>query len=554
MKRVRLMRRLAAVACCGLVALPLALTASSSAATGDQAFITKVCALPKPWISRILNGYRSDWSGDVSTIPKADNIVDGGYSHAGPMDHLQHVPMFYYAPGIVKPGVYTDTTFLTDIAPTTGAILKFPFNAPDGKPLTEALLPPDQRTVPKLFVTLVWDAGGMDVLDTWSHSHPYLDSLKGQGAWFTNTYVGSAQSNTPPGHAEIGTGAFPKDNGYIDEYVRLNNHTVQPTQDGPGLLLTPTFGDLYDIAHGNKPVVGAVATLAAHDLMMSHGAWFNGGDKDIAVMRQVDAATTGGAESVSWNLTSQMSPYYTFPAWVNDLPGIGKYNTIIDQADGKRDGKWRDKSISALRTGFDTPARTPYETSVIEAVMKRYKFGQDATPDLLYLNYKTIDTTEHQTSLNSPYMEDSVAYQDAALKQLVAFLNKEVGKDQWGMVITADHGSQYSAAVAGGVPIDPTRVRALLDTKFDPSQKGLFEVVRPTQMWFNAAVAKQLGVTPEVVASYVGSLTVAQTARSYYSIPPGTEGDTVYAAAFPSHILTGLPCAPAAPPASPAAG
>ena len=40
-------------------------------------------------------------------------------------------------------------------------------------------------------------------------------------------------------------------------------------------------------------------------------------------------------------------------------------------------------------------------------------------------------------------------------------------------------------------------------------------------------------------------LTVAQTARSYYTIPAGTEGDTVYQVAFPSHILSGLPCAPA---------
>ncbi len=545
MKRVLASRRLTALACCALLALPMAIVSSSSAATGDQTFISNVCALPATWISRILNGYRPDWSGDVYTIPKENNIVDGGYSHAGPMDHLQNVPMFYYGPGIVKPGVYNDTTYLTDIAPTTGAIMKFPFKAPDGKPLTEALLPAAQRTLPKLFVTLVWDAGGMDVLNAWSHSHPYLDSIKSQGAWFTHTYVGSSQSNTPPGHAEIGTGAFPKTNGFVDEYVRLNNHIVQPSQAGPGLLLTPTFGDLYDIAHGNKPVVGAVATLAAHDLMMSHGALYNGGDKDIAVMRQVNNAATGGAESVSWNLTPPMAPYYTFPAWVNGLPGIAKYNTILDQQDGKRDGLWRDKSILGLRTGFDTPARTPYETSVIEAVIQKYGFGQDATPDLLYLNYKTIDTTEHLTSLNSVYMKDSVAYQDAALKQFVAFLNKQVGKGQWAMVVTADHGSQYSAAASGGVPIDPTKVRSLLNARFDPTNKGLFQVVRPTQMWFNTTVAQQLGVTPEAVAAFVSALTVAQTARSYYTIPAGTEGDTVYQAAFPSHILSGLPCAPA---------
>ena len=553
MKHVHMARRLVAAACCGLVALP-ALALSSAASPSDQAFVSQVCALPKPWIQRIENGFRSDWSGDVYTIPKANNIVDGGFSHSGPMDHLQNVPMFYYGPGIVKPGVYHDTTYLTDIAPTTGAIMKFPFKAPDGKPLNEALLPASQRQVPKLFVTMVWDASGMDVLNTWKNSWPYLHSLMPKGAWFTHTYVGSAQSNTPPGHAEIGTGAFPSANGYIDEYVRLNNHVVQPSQDGSGLLLLPTFGDLYDIAHQNKPLVGAVATLAGQDIMMSHGALFNGGDKDVAVMRQVTGSTSG-AESVSWNLVPSMAPFYTFPSFVNKLPGISKYNTALDQQDGKRDGLWRAKSIVQLRTGFDTPARTPYETSVIEAVMNHYGFGQQTTPaagngsppfgDLLYVNYKTIDTTEHLTSLNSPYMKDSVAYQDQALKQFVAFLNKTVGKGKWAMVITADHGSQYSTAVSGGVPIDPTRVRALMAGKFDPQNKGLFQVVRPTQMWFNTTVAAQLGVTPEAVATYVGSLTVAQTARSYYTIPAGTANDTVYQVAFPSRILSDLPCAPA---------
>ena len=551
MKRVRNTRRLVAAVCCALAALP-ALAVSSVASTNDQTFITQVCALPKPWISRLENGYRSDWSGDVYTIPKANNIVDGGYSHSGPMDHLQNVPMFYYGPGIVKPGVYTDTTYLTDIAPTTGAIMKFPFKAPDGKPLTEALLPASQRQVPKLFVTMVWDASGMDVLNTWKNSWPYLHSLMPQGAWFTHTYVGSAQSNTPPGHAEIGTGAFPKTNGYIDEYVRINNHVVQPSQYGSGLLLSPTFGDLYDIANQNKPLVGAVATLAGQDIMMSHGALFNGGDKDIAIMRQVTGSTSG-AESVSWNLVPSMLPYYTFPSFVNQLPGIAKYNTVLDGQDGKRDMFWRAKSITQLRSGFDTPARTPYETSVIESVMNHYGFGQEPTQgktgstpfgDLLYVNYKTIDTTEHLTSLNSPYMKDAVAYQDQALKQFVAFLNKTVGKGKWAMVITADHGSQYSAAVSGGVPIDPTRVRALMAQKFDPQNLGLFQVVRPTQMWFNTAVAAQLGVTPEAVATYVGSLTVAQTARSYYAIPAGTENDTVYQVAFPSRVLGELPCAP----------
>ena len=32
--------------------------------------------------------------------------------------------------------------------------------------------------------------------------------------------MGIGNSNTPPGHAAIGTGAFPSTSGFIDEYVK----------------------------------------------------------------------------------------------------------------------------------------------------------------------------------------------------------------------------------------------------------------------------------------------------------------------------------------------
>ena len=51
----------------------------------------------------------------------------------------------------------------------------------------------------------------------------------------------------------------------------------------------------------------------------------------------------------------------------------------IDQADGKLDGKWRDNDIDEFLQGFDTPARTPYQQRVVEAVVKREDFGRPTT-------------------------------------------------------------------------------------------------------------------------------------------------------------------------------
>src|SRR4029450_13865788 len=72
--------------------------------------------------------------------------------------------------------------------------------------------------------------------------------------------------------------------------------------------------------------------------------------------------------------------------------------TELDQADGKLDGKWRERSIEGMKDGFNPPARTPYQTALFEQVVTREGFGKDATPDLLFLNYKMIDTLGHQFS------------------------------------------------------------------------------------------------------------------------------------------------------------
>jgi predicted AlkP superfamily pyrophosphatase or phosphodiesterase len=146
-------------------------------------------------------------------------------------------------------------------------------------------------------------------------------------------------------------------------------------------------------------------------------------------------------------------------------------------------------TIEALRNGFDTPSRTPYQTQLIEAVIEREHFGEDDVPDLLYLNYKAIDTTGHLFALTSPEMEDTVAYQDEALEDLVKILNAEVGKGEWVMLLTADHGSQYPADEVGGIPIDPNRVKNLLYATFDDDGDDveLFQTVRPTQAWIDPA-------------------------------------------------------------------
>ena len=517
-------------------------TGASASGSGDADIVKEACALPREQLIRIDRGTRVDRSGELQIVPKQPNYVAGGYSHAGPWNYLQRVPVFWYGPGVIPAtGRVEPQVTSADIAPTEARILGFNrFHPPDGVPMPDVSARPGPP--PRLLVTLVWDAGGLDVLNTWDKEWPYLHSLIPDGVWFDQATAGSSPSNTPPIHATIGTGAYPNSNGMLDEYVRVGN-IEKPNDHGPSMLMEPTLADLYDRDLGNKPVVGEVATLSAHLSMMGHGTMWGGGDADIAVTRENPTASTGGAEGNTWNLTPAMAPYYRLPSYVNDVPGFAEDVRKLDQSDGAIDGKWGNDQIASLANGFDTPARIPYETRLIEEVVSREGFGADKVPDMLFINYKAIDTIGHIFSLNSPEMRDTVSWQDASLRTLIAFLNQQVGAGKWAMVLTADHGHQYSPTVSGAFQIDVNRLAADITARFDDGDATpVVQKVRPTQIWLNTAELAQSGSTVDDVARFVAGLTEQQTAKRGVNVPAGDAGTRVFSAAFPSSILSRLPC------------
>ena len=524
-------------------------TTTSEQQESNKVLAREVCAnTRRDVLLRTWRGIMPGRSGDIQIIPTYPNFVNGGLTHATPYAYTQDVPLFLYGPGYVRPGVYPQPATLADLAPTTGAILGFPFDAPDGRALQESLSPASGRGAPPLVVTLVWDSGGMDVLNRWKNDWPYLRSLLARGAWFPHVTVGSSPSNTPTGHSIIGTGAFPKDNGFVDEYIRVNGHLQKPNENGPQFMIEPTLADLYDLAHRNRPLVGGIATLAAHIMMMSHGSGWYGGDRDIAVTREKEFASTAGAEATSWNLTPDMAPFYTLPKYVNRLPPISAYTRALDQADGAIDGKWRQNSIEQLAGGFDTPARTPYQTKLIETVIEHEGFGKDDVPDLLYLNYKAIDTIGHLFSADSVEMSDALKVQDDNLGVLIDFLNRVVGKRRWVVVLTADHGTQRDPSVSGAFMIDINKLTALLAKTFDDDgdKVALFEKIRPTEIWIDRDELRDNGATLNQISAYILSLTQGQTYKNENLPATGHERDKVFDAALPSSMLGALPCLPQA--------
>ena len=120
---------------------------------------------------------------------------------------------------------------------------------------------------------MVWDAGGINVLEEHPSSWPYLKSLIPKGTWFTDATVGSSPTSTAQIHATIGTRRVPEPPRHRRAPPRGRRRASRPRgTTGPTFFVEPTFADLYDRAMDNEPVVGIVGTVDIHFGMLGHGA------------------------------------------------------------------------------------------------------------------------------------------------------------------------------------------------------------------------------------------------------------------------------------------
>jgi predicted AlkP superfamily pyrophosphatase or phosphodiesterase len=497
-------------------------------------FLTLACSLPGSHLRRIWTGFSEETSGDVQLVARVPNYY-GNHSHSGPWPYLQRVPMLLYGPGHVPSvGEVGRPVTVADLPATLARYLDFEFRTPDGTPMDEAIEADAQP--PRLIVVVVWDGGGRNVLQEWPREWPTLRRLAREGAWFDRATVGSSPSVTPAVHATIGTGAFPRRHGLTDLYFREDGRIVS-IRDGTSFLREPTLADRFDRELGNEPIVGMLANSLTTG-MVGHGAAFPGGDRDLVVLHGEDSA---------WTISDALASDFAFPSSVNDVPGLEDAVRELDLEDGRLDGSWLGEPVlEDANEWVDTPAFSGYQTEVIRELIRSEGFGADDVPDLLYVNYKQIDKVGHKWSMNSPQMEAVVASSDRALGELVDALNREVGRGEWVLALTSDHGSTPDASVSGAFVIDIRELQDDLRARFDDDDdRDVLQGVRVTQIWLDVAELEENGFTVDEVARFLNAYTQGDNAEGEAvseTLPPDEADVPVYEAAFPSAALVEAPC------------
>lgn len=324
---------------------------------------------------------------------------------------------------------------------------------------------------PKLVVGLTVDQMRMDYL--YRYWHLFEDGgfkrLVNDGFVCANNHFDYAPTYTGPGHASIYTGTSPMMHGIIANnwYVR-NEGTVYCASDtsqrgvgttssggrmSPHRMLTTTLSDELRLSNNFQSKVigisfkdrGAILPAGHHP---TAAYWFLGKDEG--------------------NFVS--STYYmdSLPKWVNDFNAeraVDNYLTagwellLPEEAyavsyddNNPFEAPFRGQMRAAFPYDFSevtedryeyikpTPHSSTLSVDFAIAAIEGEQLGQNAFTDLLALSFSGPDYAGHQFGPQSREVQDTYLRLDRDLERLLSYLDRTIGKNEYLIFLTADHG------------------------------------------------------------------------------------------------------------------
>jgi predicted AlkP superfamily pyrophosphatase or phosphodiesterase len=486
--------------------------------------IERACDLQDRMLVRLWRGHHPVHSEDITTVPQAPNYSGsfGVTSHSGPWDYVQNIPLVLYGPGhIAARGPLQEFASITDVFGTAGRLTGVELPERRGDVLESALESSSSR--PKLIAVVVWDGIGRNVLRRHPDAWPQLKRLEEEGTSYLGATVGSSPSITPATHSSLGTGSFPNEHGVTAIEYRTADGEVRGAfaQKDPRDLKLTTFADEIDRALGNEPRVGMLAWKSWHLGMLGHGSATPGGDADSLALINTHGSITGNEQ------------YFSIPAGLTSLEGnLEKHAEKLDREDGTRDGEWLDHDI---RARHDNPAWVRYQRDLMLAMLESEDFGEDATPDLFLTNFKVTDIVSHQYSMDSREEREVLAAQDAALGDLVAWLESNVG--DFVVIVTSDHGNTPPPERSDAWPILQGQLQEDIDAHFDiPRGRSLLLRTTAAGPFLDKALMKKLGISETEVARFLNGYTLKDNWKDD-RVPARYEDrvdEKIFSAAWPS--------------------
>ncbi|TWW02356.1 alkaline phosphatase PafA [Chitinophaga pinensis] len=328
---------------------------------------------------------------------------------------------------------------------------------------------------PKLVVGIVVDQM------RWDYLYRYYDRYEtggfkrmlGEGFTCENTFITHLPSFTAVGHSTIYTGSVPAIHGitgndWTDQvtgrhWYCTEDTTVQPigtTTDAgkmsPRNLLASTITDELKLATNfRSKVVGVSLKDRASILPAGHIAngafWLDDSNasfvtssfymKDLPEWVKTFNARQVPAQLMSkpWTTLYPINSYVQSTADDVRWEGIFNGETTATFPHNMQDIYSKDKG--SLRS---TPSGNTLTLEFAKAAIDGYKLGTGAVTDFLTINCASTDYVGHKYGPNSIEVEDTYLRLDKDLSAFFRYLDQKVGKGNYLVFLSADHGAAHS--------------------------------------------------------------------------------------------------------------
>jgi predicted AlkP superfamily pyrophosphatase or phosphodiesterase len=328
-----------------------------------------------------------------------------------------------------------------------------------------------EPTRPKLVVMLVVDQMRADYVDKfrgqWTGG---LKRLVDEGAWFRDAAYPYAATETCVGHATISTGALPVTHGMVAnawwdrDSQKMVTCTADPKATNTGYagisakggdsawrMLIPSFAEELKFQTGSATRVvtfslkaRAAITMAGHK--GDAATWFDGGgwvtSSVYGTMPFIEAYASAHPVKAdygkTWTLALPESAYWYGEKTTGAVPAPGWELTFPHPLRGKADSTEADEEF--YEQWAASPFADSYLTKLAENALDSLGLGKGGGVDYLGVSYSSVDYVGHAFGPRSREIQDILVRLDQDLGDLFTYLDKNVGRGNYVVAFSADHG------------------------------------------------------------------------------------------------------------------
>jgi predicted AlkP superfamily pyrophosphatase or phosphodiesterase len=393
----------------------------------------------------------------------------------------------------------------------------------------------EKSNKPKLVIGIIVDQMRSDYLSRFytKYSEGGFKRLMKDGYNLKNAHFNYSSTKTGVGHASIFTGTTPENHGVLsnDWYDKQSKKMINCVGDNryktvgtssnegqksPYRIQTTTIADQLHLAQNmNGKTIGISIKDRGAILPVGHTAnaayWFEGNDegKWITSTYYTDKLPNwvtrfNNSNRVENYLSKPWNTYYDISTYNESTNDNNNYEQVFK---GKKTPTFPYElpKLRAENNNYSLIKDIPFGNSLItdfaiEAI-KNEKMGQSQFVDFLSVSFSSTDHIGHGFGVSSKETQDAYIRLDKDIERLLIFLDNEVGKDNYTLFLTADHGAaevpQYlidNSIPAGYVNKQELRnhIKNIAKALFNSDK--IIEHISNNNIYFDKQEIKELGL------------------------------------------------------------